>query len=853
MQKTKITLLVSSFIVNLAYAEEKVEEKEETIVLDEVKVSAGSFSQQIGTQKLIEAQIKRRAATNGNITELLKTNPNVRFSTLSDNSTSGGEIAPSEVSFHGEKFYNNNYVLDGMSNNDNMNPGSSAGLTADTQPSGTNAYDLPAGGTQSFWVNTNLLKSVEAFDSNISAKYGNFTGGVIDAKLKDPEFKRTGSVSYRTTRDGLADFHVDDDKTFEEASELNNQPKFKKHQYGLVVNEQISNNAAVRFSYQKTESDIKYYHPTLKKRNADGSFSEAKYADKQRRTNETYMLQGIYLPDNGDVWRSNIIYSPHTAKYLKKNTLNGAFTNRGGGVQASLEWEKQLEQVKMTTFLGYKKTGNKVRHDADNYYRYQVTDSFDWRSTADFAQYGGFATFRDEKTTYTVKQDFTFTEFDWGAVQHKFIAGWKMDFSQAKYVRDTESINYTFIKPTNSIALQCNGAEACINGEQYANVKQVFYARNVKAKDNSYSAYIEDQMKWKRLEFTAGLRIDYNQYLGKTNFAHRLSTTYDLFGDESTRIFGGLNRYYAGSMLASKMRDGISNNLRYRRRLNSDGSVSEWSEPTNTSISVHKSSQLDNPYTDETVLGLSQHILGSNWTFKWVRRNARDQFVTKPVYYTNANGALAYYNTMSNDGWSKNDSFTLSFSPLKLWETRYAKVNWDIGASYNRTKTNSRWYNDNKDNTIEYSIYNNQLYHTPNGATPQDFNNPWQAFININTEFPKWRLTWDQRISYIGGKDYIYSNDSINCNGANTSSSIYRAACQSYVGEVNVFKDAHQASHLLVDWRITYKQPIIKEQFIELSLDINNVLNKRAVAKSTGGNTVYKMGRNFWLGASYTW
>lgn len=49
---------------------------------------------------------------------------------------------------------------------------------------------------------------MEAFDSNVSAKYGQFTGDVVNADLIDPDTTRqSGKISYRTTRDDWAKFH----------------------------------------------------------------------------------------------------------------------------------------------------------------------------------------------------------------------------------------------------------------------------------------------------------------------------------------------------------------------------------------------------------------------------------------------------------------------------------------------------------------------------------------------------------------------------------------------------------------------------------------------------------------------
>lgn len=156
---------------------------------------------EISSQQLDAAGISKMPQTNNSITGLLKTNPNVQYANANENSTSPGEIAPETVSFHGEKFYNNNFVIDGLSNNDRLNPGQ---LTTDftTNPTGYSPNDMPTGHPEAFWIPSNLLESVSVFDSNISAKYGQFTGGVVDAKLKEPLFtEASGSVSWRSSRD----------------------------------------------------------------------------------------------------------------------------------------------------------------------------------------------------------------------------------------------------------------------------------------------------------------------------------------------------------------------------------------------------------------------------------------------------------------------------------------------------------------------------------------------------------------------------------------------------------------------------------------------------------------------------
>ncbi|WP_150539306.1 TonB-dependent receptor plug domain-containing protein [Actinobacillus vicugnae] len=612
MQKTKIALLVSStFFASNIYAEN-------TIRLDEVIVKDRAFSQKIGTQKITAEQIKRLPSTNGNITELLKNNPNVLYSNMAELSTSAGEISPDEVSFHGEKYYNNNFTIDGISNNDNINPATNNAGRGGKNPTGFEAYDLPSAGSQSFWLNTKLVKNMEAFDSNVSAKYGNFTGGVINVELKDPDFDENhGSISYRTTRGSWAKFHVQEDKQddFANSKRLDYQPDFTKNQYSVNVSQPLSDSTSLLFSYNRTDSDIKSIHSYMYSKADPSGYTTA----KQKRVSETYLLKGVHFTENGDQWKATLMYSPHKAKYFRQNVMNGGYSNTGGGYSAQLDWEKQFEHFKMTTKFSYKKTGNEIENDEGVYRRYVSSDSIGWVSNSSGqALYGGYGKYETEKDTFTLKQDFKLNEFDWKDSSHKVILGWQADLSRAKYIRTSEAWQYYY---TNNSNIVCGDMNECIEGEQYATSAQAYPIRNVKVNDSNYAIYAEDNIQYKNLDLNLGIRADYNQFLKNINIAPRTSLSYDVFGDEQTRLFGGFNRYYATSMLAYKLRQGIGNRDRWIR--NADTNY-EWVYSSSGSTPVQTAtSDLDTPYSDEYVLGIGQKILGTDVTLKWVHRDGK--------------------------------------------------------------------------------------------------------------------------------------------------------------------------------------------------------------------------------------
>ncbi len=819
MKKTLLAIFVANICTLSAHANTNESTSKQTEMLDTIVVLGTPFSQKVGTQKLSEEQIKNRPIKDGNITELFKSNPNVVFSNTADTSTSAGEIAPNEISVHGEKFYNNNYTIDGISNNNNMDPESNNKLTAGgNNVGGYSPTDMPSSGTQAFWLDTHLLKNVEVFDSNISAKYGRFTGGVINAEIKDPALDAShGRIFYRTTRDSWADFHFQegDEESYNRAENLGDQPQFKKEQYGISVSQPVSDKASLLFSYNRNISKIPYHHSYL------GEWVN------QKRESETYLLKGTYLPDNGDLWKATVMYAPHKSTYYKKNIKNGGFTNTGGGLSLNLQWEKNFDWGKMLSSVSYKKIGDETEHDSTNFYNYTYASKGSaltnkgWCSNTNCAsaQEGGYGRFGTDKQTYTFKQDYEFNSFGTGPLEHKINVGWEINKANAKFSRYTTTDSVAYVARTNRTTITRYDEHSA-----YAN-------------DTNYAAYLEDSIKWRNLTTTLGMRMDRSEYLGNTDFAPRFSTSYDVFGDQSTQLFGGASRYYSDTVLSYKLRNMIN---AYRR---SSDNGATWAYNSGNSYDVSK---LDTPYSDEYVAGISQKVLGADVTFKYVKRFGKDQFVRTATAERNALGVRTYY--MTNDGRSKTESYTLQISPEKPYEFSFAKVSWAAGGMIRDSKTNYSTYASSStgSNYADMAIYNGKLVPLT-GLPPRDYNTPWSAFFELNTEFPNINLNWNQRFSYSAGYTG-YTTGSTTCPGHNS--------CGSYDSkgvDVLTYDEYKQGNFFMLDWNFAYKLPTFQKQYLEVTLDINNVLNRKVIASTSGSSSTYKMGRNFWLGASYNW
>lgn len=840
MKLTKIMLallpvLAADFVV--AAGESAIQETtaakdaDYAVDLKEIVVR-GSFAQEKGTQRITSKDIKNRVTGNGNISELLKNNLNVQLSSSNNTANTAGEIAPENVSFHGEKFYNNSWMIDGISNNDTTNPGADNGeVTADFD--GSSPFDLPAGGTQSFWLNSGLVDRVDVYDSNVSAKYGQFTGGVVDAKLKDANpTNASGSIEYRTTRDNWTKYHIEEGNDFYKAESIRNQPQFTKQSLSVNVNQPLTENTALLFSYNRTTSKIPFHHSWMKK------------WSNQNRKSETFLIKGTHHAENGDTFNVTAMYSPHTSTYVKPNVMSGETSNKGGGFRINGEWQHLFSSGRVNSYIGYKKTWNKIDSAEANYYNWRTNNYFDWcsNSSCTFSQFGGYGKFETGNATWTAKQDYVFNPLVWGRSKHTFGLGWQADFAQAWYERGSNTYsnsNSTVSKTTSCVV----GDDTCISGNQWFNRRIKYPMSNITVGNNHYAFYLQDKINWGKWEVTPGVRIDNDRFLGNTDIAPRLTASYDALGNGNSVIFGGLNRYYAANMLAYKLREATGMQIMQTRRC----STCDWIDGTSTTSSSRRyvHSKVDTPYSDEINLGFQQKWGDSVWTAKWVQRHGKKQFNR-----TNTTIDGVTYRTLTNEGSSRSNDFSIEARMTKPWEFKYANIDLSGGINYSKSQSSFNYYDDTV-NQEERIIVDGKLRGI-NEKPAMDYNNPWRVMLNIHTSFPRWHLVWTQTLNYTAGYT-AWTSDSYHCSSA-------VAACGSYVGKVTEYTKNRFKNAFTLDWHFGWSIPTYRGQKLELTADITNVLNRKIESKKSGvtngsstSTTTYRLGRQFWLGARYTW
>ena len=160
-----------------------------------------STASEVGQSIYNQKQIQNVPNTKKTLTDFLKVNPNVQFGNASLASGQQGELDASDISINGALFYENKFLLNNVNIGNSLNPASG---------STDNTVDGLAGSSLNANINMDLICELEVLDSNVSAEYGEFTGGVVKAKTCAPKTEIGqvhGKISYDFTSSDWTQFN----------------------------------------------------------------------------------------------------------------------------------------------------------------------------------------------------------------------------------------------------------------------------------------------------------------------------------------------------------------------------------------------------------------------------------------------------------------------------------------------------------------------------------------------------------------------------------------------------------------------------------------------------------------------
>lgn len=785
-------------------------------------VEVRGLAEQPGEIVINQQTIEMTPMGTNTINDLLRGQSNVQFDATSRSGMLGGEITPPKISIRGAKHNENNFMINGMSNNSRINPGG-----YDSVDNGS----IPSGDSQALIIDPDILKEVTVYTENVPAKYGSFLGGVIDAKLRDAATDAWhGMASFRYTSSDWSNFHYTeaDEKQTEGPARAgdNYQPEFYKYNSSFRLEGPLwEDGLGLMLTYTNLTSII----PLTLIPN-DASVTE-------RRVNQNFMAK-VNTPKSSPLYLSlAAIYAPYNSTRYSKNLFDGGkFNVNGGGITFLINSYYDTPIGRWGNDISYNKSDLSRLNDKDILYSWGNYGSMkDKTYNGKTASEGGMGSYKQRQTELGWKSDLDLKSFGPELFSNQFSLG----FELKKTMFEANRGSYTsFLNSAQKTSAVGSREDGIIAGEQFAKTKMVYDARDRYVSVFSPAFYLQDTIEIERVTLRPGVRVSNDSLTNNTDVAPRLFANLDILNDDRFNIFSGYNRYY-GTQVVQKALMAPSSNTSYSRTAYNN----PWIPLKSSTPVFAQLGDLKTPYTDEYSVGASAEVWSTLFKAVFVKRDYRDQIKAAPIGTT---GSSEYTNRGKTDykGITLSAERTFDFG---AWGRHVG----EFSATWSKTKGNytdwtSRTYDDT-DNIIkfdpDYILFDGTMT-SASDLPANNFNSPWVVTYTQNSYF------WEDRVRFMGvlrweqGGKRIFS-DTGKKNTVVGPSGLY----------LNAYKTGYQEDTLNIDAKLSIDAIKYKGQTLTLELEALNLMDRKnlsniSTTESTQGS--YSLGRQFYAGIKYT-
>jgi hypothetical protein len=797
-------------------ASEEIQTLGQVTVVGQVE-DALTVSETISREKLDSLPQK-----NGSINEALSTLPGIQLGEFHRTSDNAGEILPPDLSISGGRIYENNFTIDGFSNNSLLDP---------TYRDIDNNDNVP-GHPQKSFLHPSLVENITVYRANIPAKYGNFTGGVVDVATRDPSGAFGGEISLHHTRSEWTEFHKDSDRDEEYSNPVTGgvQPEFRKYNGSILFDIPITEQTGILASYTLIHSEIPLYQIQVPENLIE--------KQNQFRSIENFFLKSVTHLNDSTKLSFTGSYNPYEAEYFQDETVNSEYTLENYAYSVTSRLEHRAKNAEIEFGLGYSLSTNS-RQAPDLFFTWQVTDSKPWGAVTDagaarqYSKEGGSGNVEKEEETLTADIHVTLDPVGSDFFQHNFGFGLKFEQSEGHYDRTEEFTHYS-IASKNANVLCNEKAIDCINYEQFMWYKTVYPEDKAAVRFRFYDAYIDDRIKIGQLTLRPGIRISKDDLQDNTNLAPRFAADYDLFGNGRTNIYTGFNRYYGKTLMTHALNEQKADSQNWSRPTSlSNNQPKEWAIKPRTSIAATQLSDLETPYSDEIVFGVDQSLFDGMFKINYLEREGENELASKLLEIDPDTGYK--YTEWTNNGRSRHKEASVS------WERTWLKHSLFIAATWQETETSNSNYTEytaavdkDDDGSADPVWYHGSLVDRSDLPRP-DFNRDFVCNLVYTAKLP-YNTTFTNVTQYRSGYKAL----------ENTGEDKVLLSGLSY----DIYEEVKRPESWVFDWLLEWEVHIMPLQSLTVSLELNNVFNQRTLAGNS--DDTYELGRQFWLGMTYT-
>lgn len=729
---TTLAIAITSLLSTTPYAQTtQTSSPEELLKLSTIIVKANEVPE-IGVSRYNQEELQNTPNSSKSITDFLKVNPNVQFSNDHLAANTQANLKPNEISIHGAQTFQNKFMINGVSNTNILDP---LGM-------GSVNYGQIESGSQGVSINTDLLCNLEVLDSNVSAKHGSFTGGVISADTCAPQSeigKVHGSITYDYTSSNWVQYHqrTDADKgLYEGESTQGNQKEYTRQGLSTNIYSKLSDVYGINVyaSQRRSEIPVESGLPSPKKidqKKLNTNLGATLFANPNA---ETMMKFGFTLGNLED----------NTYAEKRRNSHN---TVKNDSILAFADISQQQNWGTLKQKINYQYIDNSRIAGEDRGINWQyAAGSKDWNNTATVWEGASSASIDLTQNSLNYELDALFNTVKIGNTAHKIITGLAYQRDDVKWQRTKDfATHYGIISGRSQNLFNLNGEKcqpndllcdenptsnlstAAFNG-QYFKSGSLYKVGEFSGTYQQISAYIEDEMQWKNLKTRFGVRVDYDEANKNLNFAPRSNISYQPFGNHALTFVSGWSRYYSAPTYITDLHQSLTN---FDFSIDRKDQNSPWIESPNSNAASTRRKDLKTPYADEFVLGISGEYKNTWAALKWVNRQYKDEVSRNktdiPAYGFN------YSYEFGNNGYGKNDSVTLEIG--NIHPLKFKSSNHDLTLAINYSDT-SRGTPDYTSNYIEDTVqrlisYNGEIISYADRPA-ENYNKPMTA-----------RLTWD--------------------------------------------------------------------------------------------------------------
>lgn len=843
---------------------------------------------------------------NGDITSILKILPNVQFNTASASSNTPGEIDPAKISISGGLYFQNNFQIDGFNMNNDLDP--AGGGTTDNQTS------IRSGNSQGLNIDTSLLESITVLDSNVSAAYGGFSGGVVEANVRKARTDGWhGNISYQFTQGNanakafsLTEYYYDEraeNNLFLSADERY-QPQFTKHLVKSSLEGYITEKLGFVASFTTTQS----FMPLSSYRNL-ASYrygNDLEIPREQKRQSYNYYLKAHYDFSDYITMEANIGYAPQYNTYYNDAAANSYYAMESGGWQGGAKVMWQTPIGLWTNSFGYSKLENSRRSDANYFYQWFRSVDKNFGGTRMLVFEGGWGNVDQLQNKAELKSEFESNPISFSIMTNTIRFGVGLDSFQI--VRDyLNDVHWFQGNPTPMTATQHCGTDSLgfsgtcsesplLNGTGPGG--QVMLGRTASQGlrirpagkyeyfGKNFNAYLEDDIridlgKGGELNLRPGIRYDGDSYMGKHSFAPRFALNYVTPAPKEwqTKLTFGANRYYGRNLFTYWLyAQGASSWQLWRRAMcdasgNAAGYVctsganapSDWKRSTDYKLSnFFHFDKLKVPYDDELMGGITQQLDIFEVWIKYIHRFGRDEIMRQDT--GNVQSRADYY--WNNNGSSESDIVAFIIQNVKPIQTFGVTHHYLFAVDWTHTKRGYNvWFNthngterDDDEYTNNGMIYyDGKLIHYRDRPV-ENFLRPWSLRLNTTHSFEVGRTRWmlnnffRYRASY---ERMINNNQSITIDG------------KQYPRYDKMKFNGAFTWDMRLGFEVDFYRGEKMRHTLYFNMDIFNVLNSKNMTAmqnagvtnanggievsiaSAGDYVVYETGRQFWFQMGY--